>query len=162
MTTSDLYTDIRFKTYESYKNEKITISGYEIILDTKNFLDEHYYGCYKADTVEYITRNIFISTDGYAEFLKIIFKEVKARQLIRIDTHSNQKKLTFDICFDTSLLSSDDITSLSEIAAASGFDVQILSDKVIADFAYISATFTVFHSYTTRIVYNSLKKVLLN
>lgn len=138
------------------------ISGYELIHDTKEFLDENYHGCFVCHPVDYITRSIFVSVDGYANFLKIIFKAVFASHLISIKIESNNKNLTYDIKFDLKQLTDINRADLLDIADKSGFSIEMCEDMIRVKFDYTGPNFTVFQSVSTRTVYNSLKSIFLS
>lgn len=136
------------------------ISCYDLLCDTKNFLDEYYFGCYVGSTPEYTSKRIFVSVEGYARFLKVIFKAVLAKHMIHIKSVSGAKALLFSIEFDASTLTENELDELYEIAKKSGFETEIYADKVVAKFNYASTAFSEFCSISKSIVYNMLKKIL--
>ncbi len=136
------------------------VSGYDLVCDTKRFLDEYYSGCYTGGYIEYITKSVFVSAEGYANFLKIIFKSVFSSHMIHISASSTPKTLLFEIKFDTSVLNGKNCSGLSKIAKKSGFSYEISRDKVIVKFNYTNNEFSGFRSISTNIVYITLKKIL--
>lgn len=150
-------------TNQIQKENKLTlVSGYELIYDTQKFLDEFYRGCFVSHAVDYITRSLFISVDGYANFLKIIFKAVFASHIINIDVKSNSKSLIYNIELDTAKLSDQNISDMLGIADESGFHVEINSTSISVKFDFTTTVFTAFQAVSTSVVYNYLKIAFLS
>ena len=135
------------------------ISGYELVKGTKDFLDTYYKGCFVSRNIDYATRSLYVSLEGYAQFLKIIFVSVFARELIKIGIEDLVDKIVFTISFNTSYLLEEDIEAMQALADNSNFQAVFEDGKVLAIFKYTLSDFSMFNAISSSFVYNTLSRV---
>ncbi len=143
------------------KKEFSLISEYNLVSDTKDFLDDHFPGCYCGCIAEKSSRYVTISTSGFASFLKVIFKAVFATHLIHIDTKIATDGFAFNIAFSTSVLTEQDRESLYKLSRESGFSITFHNDKIVAKLKYAKAPFSDFRAVSQRFLYKTLKQILV-
>lgn len=138
------------------------VAVFDFLQDTKRFLDENYKGCYKSKSAPSGNGAIMIKSEGYAEFLKIIFKSVLASHLISVCASLDATELRLSLQLDTSVLDSDKEAGLLKVASASNFSAEITDKGIIAKFPILDASFSAFQSVSSSFVYNILKKIFLS
>ncbi len=151
----------KIKTRANSKKELSLISEYNLISDTKDYLDEHFSGCYSGCLAEKSSRYVTISAEGYAKFLKVIFKAVFATHLIQIDSRAGSDAFTLNIAFSTSVLTEQDLESLHRLSVESGFSFKLCDDKIAVKFKYAKAPFSDFRAVSQRFLYKILEKILV-
>ena len=149
------------KTRTTGKKELDLISEYDLIADTKDYLDEYYSGCYVGCLAEKSSWYVRANAECYAKFLKVIFKAVRAAHLIRIDTKAFSDGFAFNIAFSTPMLTERDRDSLYKLSRESGFYIKIFDNKIEAKFKYAKTPFSDFRAVSQRFVYKKLKEILV-
>ena len=99
------------------------------------FLEYRYPGNYDVSgTAIAYYREIYISIEGFAEFVKYNFVAAAKRlQTIRIFTEINPETMFFVMEYDTSDLDSDTLQKMQTIADRSGFTFILRPNKVIVE-----------------------------
>lgn len=161
VTQTNLQAITTIKPSVNSKKKLALISEYDLIADTKDYLDDHFSGCYAGCLAEKSSRYVTANAECYAKFLKVIFKAVLAAHLIRIDTVASSDAFTFNIAFSTSVLTEQDRESLYRLSRGSGFSIKIDDDKIEAKFKYAKAPFSNFRAVSQRFIYKTLEEILV-
>ena len=124
---------------------------------TKEFLDEYFYGSYVSDDITVSQRSITVSMDGFAYFLKTVLKAIFGRELLKMKAMLSRELLVIRLEFSPSLISSEDMDILRETALRSGFDFQMRQwGAALTMEAYVSPSLGIF-ARTDTYVYDTLE-----
>ncbi len=141
----------------SYKAH--TLTTYEVIKDTKEFLNYHFKGAY-ADRVTALThKKVDFSPDGFSYILKLIFKSVFGRSLITVSDILSPKTLEFIIEFKTEFLSPEDVIRIEETANKSNIQIEFSSEALTLKLPISKEIAPHFAAISIRKVYNSLSNI---
>ena len=156
-----LLNNIPKETFEEVKADSHNVlSGFELIKDTKEFLDENYKGSFETNVKDYVTKNVRVSVKKYALFLNLVFKAVYGKEIITLIVDTDNENVIYKIAFNTSFLSKDDKSELSALLSDDKVKIDIYEDHILVKFAFVSSSFSAFSAISSRIVYNSLQNYL--
>ena len=140
-------------------NERCLVTSSDLVKDTGRFLDENYRGCYREGKLCGRSESVMLVPDGYAEFLKIIFKSVFAKHLITVSALCDVGSISFKISFDTSKIDTAELERLGRIAEASGFSFDMTECEIVTTFKFLDSTYSAFQAVSSSFIYNTLKKI---
>ncbi len=148
--------------FEPYSYQINSVTTYELINDTREFLSSYFKGAYKSDIKMPVYRRADISINGFSYILKIIFKSVFLKNLITVSDTVYEKEIAFNIEFDVELLSSEDISAIEETAKKSNIKVEFSKSSIVLKISTYSNFIPTVSAISIRKVYNSLINIFFN
>ena len=128
----------------SYARERVRTD--EFVNQTKRFLGDYFEGAYASDYKTETDKFILIAPDGFSYVLKIVFRAIFGRALLRISTRLEDGSFTARLDFDISYLDDETLCRLRSCAEKSGFKfvsddggISLVAETFMPDFIEVLA-----------------------
>ncbi len=135
------------------------VTTYDLMNDTRDFLNYYFKGACKISISTPSFKNAYISIDGFSYILRIVFKSVFGKALITVSDTSTESELLFNIEFDTSFLSEEDIENIKSVGKKSNIGIEFSSNSLIIRIQTLINFMPIISAISIRMVYRSLQRI---
>ena len=105
---------------DSYSSKRIWTD--DLVGQMKRFLDDYFYGAFDTDYHYDRDKQVIISVDGLSFILKLVFRAIYGRALLRISTELQGTKFALRLEFDKVFLDEPTRVRIFDAAKKSGFE----------------------------------------
>ena len=110
----------------SYSSKRVWTD--DLVGQMKRFLDDYFYGAFDTDCRYNRDRQVIICVDGLSFILKLVFRAIYGRALLRISTKLQGTKFALHLEFDKVFLDEQTRVRIFDAAKKSGFDA-VLNER---------------------------------
>jgi hypothetical protein len=128
----------------SFAHEKVRTD--EFVSQTKRFLGDYFEGSYASDYKSETDKFILIAPDGFSYVLKLVFRAIFGRALLRISTRLENGQFTARLDFNISFLDNETAEKIRLCAEKSGFKfvtdddgISLMADTFMPNFIEVRA-----------------------